>query len=72
LFTFIILIPSYTLLKESSFSSLLPESTSVFTSSLDFLTVADALTNPQLAFLLLILTFLYSVISFYAILVQFG
>jgi len=71
-FTFLILLPSYTLLKESSFSSLLPQSTAVFTSSLDFLTLADALTNPQLAFLLLILTFLYTVISFHAIVMQFG
>jgi hypothetical protein len=42
------------------------------TSFFDYLTLADALTNPQLAFLLLILTFLYSAISFYAILVRLG
>ena len=51
---------------------MIPQASQLFSSTLDYLTYADALTNPQLAFLLLIITFLYGIIACHFFLLRFS
>ena len=62
LWSFLILLPSYTVLHEQKYNFLLPD-----ISLLSSLTLADSLANPQIIWLVLIFTFLYTCIAYYTI-----
>ena len=68
LLNLVILLPTFTLLNESKYSVVL---TDQFLSPLDEFTLADALMNPQIVTLVLILTLLYSALSLYILSAHF-
>jgi hypothetical protein len=63
-----VLLPSYTLLHDAKFSSVLPE---LFTSALDRLTIADSLQNPEIVMLALCMTFLYVAFAYFTLFYSF-
>jgi hypothetical protein len=63
------LLPSYTLLHDAKFSSVLPE---LFTSALDHLIIADSLQNPEIVMLALCMTFLYVAFAYFTLFYSFA